>query len=63
MFKFLIKILKKVVISIMFLYGYNLIMQSFNLNIPINIITVLILSLFDTTGFLGLVGFYLLNFR
>ena len=63
MFKFLIKILKKVVISIMFLYGYNLIMQSFNLNIPINIITVLILILFDTTGFLGLVGFYLLNFR
>lgn len=63
MFKFLIKILKKVIISIMFLYGYNLIMQSFNLNIPINIITVLILSLFDTTGFLGLVGFYLLNFR
>lgn len=63
MFKFLIKMLKKVVISIMFLYGYNLIMQSFNLNIPINIITVLILSLFDTTGFLGLVGFYLLNFR
>ena len=63
MFKFLIKILKKVVISIMFLYGYNLIMQSFNLNIPINIITVSILSLFDTTGFLGLVGFYLLNFR
>lgn len=63
MFKFLMKILKKVVISIMFLYGYNLIMQSFNLNIPINIITVLILSLFDTTGFLGLVGFYLLNFR
>ena len=63
MFKFLMKILKKVVISIMFLYGYNLIMQSFNLNIPINIITVLILSLFDTTCFLGLVGFYLLNFR
>ena len=63
MFKFLIKILKKVIISIMFLYGYNLIMQSFNLNIPINIITVLILSLFDTTGFLGLAGFYLLNFR
>ena len=55
MFKFLIKMLKKVVISIMFLYGYNF--------IPINIITVIILSLFDTTGFLGLVGFYLLNFR
>lgn len=63
MFKFLIKILKKIVISIMFLYGYNLIMQSFNLNIPINLITVLVLSLFDTTGFLGLIGFYLLNFR
>lgn len=63
MFKFLIKILKKIVLSIIFLYGYNMIMQSFNLNIPINVVTVLILSLFDTTGFLGLIGFYLINFR
>lgn len=63
MLKFILKILKKIVISIIVLYGYNLIMQSFNLNIPINVITVGILCLFDTTGFLGLVGFYLINFR
>lgn len=63
MFKFILKVLKKLVISIIVLYGYNLLTQPFNLNIPINVITVGIMCLFDTTGFIGLVGFYLMNFR
>ena len=44
MFKSILKILKKVIISIIVLYGYNLLTQSFNLNIPINVITVLIIA-------------------
>ena len=63
MIKLMIKIIKKIIVSILVLYGYNIATQSFNLNIPINIYTVLIISLFDGSGFLGLVAFYLLNFR
>ncbi len=63
MLKMILKFLKKIIISIIVLYGYNMIMQPFNLNIPINLITICILYLFDTTGLIGLIGFYLVNFR
>lgn len=63
MIKKILKILKKIIVSIVVLYGYNLATQSFNLNIPINIVTVLIVTIFDGSGFLGLVAFYLLNYR
>ena len=63
MIKLILKILKKLIISIIILYGYNLATQSFNLNIPINIYTILIIAIFDGFGFLGLVAFYLLNYR
>ena len=63
MLKKLLKIIVKIIVSIVVLYGYYIIMQSFNLYIPINIYTVLIIVLFDSSGFLGLVAFYLLNFR
>jgi hypothetical protein len=63
MVKSILKIIKKAIISIIVLYGYNLATQSFNLNIPINVITVAIITIFDGSGFLGLVAFYLLNFR
>lgn len=63
MLKSILKIIKKVVISILILYGYNLITQPFNLNIPINIITIMIMVLFDTCGFVGMILFYFFNFR
>lgn len=63
MLKKIINILKKIVLSMFLLYGYNILMQSFNLYIPINIYTVLFISVFDLTGFMGLIIFYLLNFR
>ena len=63
MIKMIFKIIKKLILSILFLYGYNMVMQSFNLNIPINIFTVFIVTIFDGCGFLGLVAFYLINFR
>ena len=59
----LFKIFKKLILSILILYGYNIVTQSFNLNIPINIYTILIITFFDGFGFLGLVSFYLLNFN
>lgn len=63
MLKKIIKLIKKIVISILVLYGYNIFTQPYNLNIPINMITITILVLFDTSGFLGIVLFYFLNFR
>lgn len=49
--KKLLVIVKKVVFAILLLYTYNLIGTSFNLIIPINYITVLIVSLLDLPGF------------
>ena len=63
MIKGILRIIKKIILSILALYGYNLVTQSFNLNIPINIFTITIVSIFDGLGFLGLVSFYILNFR
>ena len=63
MIKKIIKFIEKIIVSVIVLYGYNLATQSFNLNIPINIVTVLIITIFDGSGFLGLVAFYLLNYR
>lgn len=63
MFKSIFKIIKKIIVSIFVLYGYNIVTNKFNLNIPINIYTVGIISIFDTPGFLGLMLFYVLNFR
>ena len=38
--KLIIKIIKRIILSVIILYGYNLIASRFNLIIPINIMTV-----------------------
>lgn len=62
MFKFLLKILKKVVIGMILLFGYNTFLSSLNLMIPINVITIIIASLFDVPGIIGLALFLLFNY-
>lgn len=62
MFKFLFMILKKLIIGMVILFGYNTFLSSLNLMIPINIITILIVSLFDFPGVISLALFLLLNF-
>lgn len=62
MFKFLLKILKKVIIGMILLFGYNTFLSSLNLMIPINIITIILASLFDVPGLIGLALFLLFNF-
>lgn len=39
-------LIKKIVLSYIILYGYNLIAVNFNMVIPINLITVFLISLF-----------------
>lgn len=60
--KYLYKLFKRVVISLGILYAYNILMQSFNLPIPINIFTISLTTFLGIPGFIGLIIFYLINF-
>lgn len=50
----LTKVLKRILVSFFMLYGYNLLVPSEAL-IPINIFTVIILSIFEIPGLLFLI--------
>jgi pro-sigmaK processing inhibitor BofA len=62
MFKIISFVLKKIIIGMLLLFGYNLFLSSFNLMIPLNLITILIASLLDVPGVIGLVLFLNFNF-
>ncbi len=62
MFKFILNVVKKLVIGMILLFGYNTFLSSLNLMIPINVITIIVASLFDVPGIIGLAIFLLLNY-
>lgn len=62
MLKIIFKILKKVIFAVLLIYAYNKLAFPLNLIIPINILTVLIVSLFGIPAILMLVLFSLLCF-
>ena len=62
MFGFVLKVIKKIIIGMILLLGYNTFLSSLNLMIPINVITIIIASLFDFPGIIGLAIFLLLNY-
>lgn len=62
MFKFIFKIIKKIIIGMFVLFAYNTFLSSLNLMIPINIITIIITSLLDVPGVIGLALFLLINY-
>lgn len=53
--KFLLNLLKKITLAFVILYTYNLIGESINLIIPINFITIFIVTLLDFPGLFLLV--------
>ena len=55
------EILKKVVLSFVILYSYNLIAVNFNMIIPINLFTVLIVSIIGAPALLALILFKITN--
>ena len=55
--KKLIKIFKRIIISAILLYGYNLIVEPIDLMVPINYITIIALSIF---GFPALFAFIII---
>lgn len=62
MLKLILKVIKRVIIGMVILFGYNTFLSSLNLIIPINIVTIVIASLFDVPGIIGLVLFLLINY-
>lgn len=59
MLKFFVSIVKKIILGFIILYGYNMIAVNFNLVLPINIVTVLLVSFL---GFPALFSLTLLYF-
>ena len=62
MFKILFKVIKKIIIGLVLLFGYNTFLSSLNLMIPINIITITVASMLDVPGIIGLALFLLMNY-
>lgn len=48
-------LLKKIIFGFVILYGYNLIASSFNMTIPINIITIVLVSLLGAPALFALI--------
>lgn len=55
MIKFILKIIKKIIISSFLLYGYNLLVQPIGLIIPINIFTIGVISILGIPSLLCLI--------
>ena len=54
--------LKKILFSIFLLYGYNLIASSFNVVIPINVITVLTIAIFGIPALISFIIMFVVLF-
>lgn len=55
--KWIFKVIKKIIISSFLLYIYNYFAIAYHLVVPINVITIAIVSIFDVFGLIGLVIF------
>ena len=55
MFKIIIKIIKRVILSSFLIFGYNTIVQPINLIIPLNMYTSGIVSILGIPAFLSLI--------
>lgn len=62
MLKKIFVLIKRIIVSAFLLYGYNLIVAPLNLMIPINIITVTLLTIFGIPALLSLIIILVLIF-
>ena len=58
--KKILKILSKLCFAFVSIYGLNLILSGVNIFIPINLITIVLVTILGSPGILGLVAVYLL---
>lgn len=56
----IIKMVRKVCMAFVMLYGLNLILSAANIFIPINIITIILVTFLGSPGILGLVATFFL---
>jgi len=62
MLKKIFKILKKIILTCFLLYGFNLIASPLGVIIPINIITIFFVTLFDVHALCGFIVIFLIAF-
>lgn len=62
MIKIFANIIKKFILSLILLFVFNTFLSSFNIMVPINVITIILVSLFDVPAIVGLTLFYMLMF-
>lgn len=55
--KLFVLFLKKIIVSTFLLYGYNLIATNFNLIIPINLFTIIFVTMLGIPSLIGLILF------
>ena len=60
MMKKIITLVKKIVIAFLILYAFNMLVASLNIYIPINVITVAVVSLLGIPGLVGLIILFFL---
>jgi len=60
MMKFIVKIIKRLIMAFLILYGLNVTLAGLNYYIPINLITVGAITLLGIPGILGLVVMFLI---
>lgn len=56
--KIILFIIKRVILAFCLIYAFNLIVGGLNLLIPLNVITISVVSLLGMSGLLALVGVY-----
>jgi len=56
--KKIVNALKKIVVAFLILYGFNLLVSSINVYIPINVITISITSILGIPGLLSLIAIF-----
>lgn len=55
MLKKIVKILKKIVLSFLLIYGYNLVISPINMLVPLNIITISYITILGIPAFLSII--------
>ena len=56
--KIVMEVLKRVVFAICLLYAFNAIAVGLNIIVPINLVTISVISLIGTSGLLALIAVY-----
>ena len=57
--KKILKIIKRIILAFCIIYGFNLIGIGLNITIPINLVTIILVTCLDFSGLLSLIGIYL----